>query len=101
VPFEEMIMMVKVRFFGILKNRLGKDEINLTVNTPCNINDIIGKLIEIHKEIESEIIDPELNSPFPNTLIMLNGVEVKNLEGLLTPVEEDSEIVFLPVTHGG
>ena len=73
-------------------------------NAIVNVEEII-KVIKTTtiriKEIETEIIDPELNSPFPNTLIMLNGVEVKNLEGLLTPVEEDSEIDFLPVIHGG
>lgn len=94
-------MRVKIRAFGTLKNRIGKDEITLNVIPPSNINSIIEKLIEKHEEIRSEIIDPELNSPFPNTLILLNGVEVKNLGGLLTPVEKGSEIVILPVTHGG
>jgi MoaD family protein len=96
-----MIKMVKIRVFGTLKNLFEKDEITLKIKTPSNIKKIIRKLIEKHKEIKSEIIDPELNSPFPNTLIMLNGVDVKNLEGLMTPVKEDSEIVILPVTHGG
>jgi molybdopterin converting factor small subunit len=35
------------------------------------------------------------------SLIMLGGIEVGNLEGLETKISEGSEVVLVPVTHGG
>ncbi|MBS7638775.1 hypothetical protein KEJ49_07870, partial [Candidatus Bathyarchaeota archaeon] len=33
--------------------------------------------------------------------ILINGVEVNNLEGLKTQVEDGDMLVIIPVTHGG
>ena len=47
------------------------------------------------------IYDPVLNSPIPNALIILNGIEVNNLQGLETQVKEEDKLVIISVTHGG
>ena len=36
-----------------------------------------------------------------NTLILLNGVEINNIDGLSTPVMDGDTLVLLSVTHGG
>jgi len=47
------------------------------------------------------LIDPELNDPRPNVLIMLNKKEISALNGLETGVKDGDKLVLLPVSHGG
>jgi molybdopterin converting factor small subunit len=47
------------------------------------------------------LIDPELENPRPNTLILVNGKEISVLNGLDTMLEDGDEVVFVPVVHGG
>jgi len=37
----------------------------------------------------------------PNGLILRNGVEVGNLRGLDTALDDGDELVLISVTHGG
>ncbi len=36
-----------------------------------------------------------------NTLILVNGIEAHNLEGVKTIIEEGDELTLIPVIHGG
>jgi len=36
-----------------------------------------------------------------NTLILINGVEVRNLEGIKTRIEDGDSLTLIPVAHGG
>jgi len=47
------------------------------------------------------LIDPELNDPLPNAVILVNGKEIGILKGLETEVRDRDEIVIIPVIHGG
>jgi len=92
--------MVHVRLMGTFREAAGQSEIKLE---NCDtINKVIISLVEfIGDNFEKVIYDPVLHSPLPNALILLNGVEVNNLQGLKTQVKEGDNIVLLSVTHGG
>ena len=63
---------------------------------------VISTLIEYFgEEFRKVILDPMMNSPLPNALILVNGVEINNLKGLDTAVSENDDVVLLSVTHGG
>ncbi len=47
------------------------------------------------------LIDPELEDPRPNMLILVNGKEISVLNGLRTDIKNGDEIVLIPVVHGG
>lgn len=92
--------MVHVRLMGTFREAGGQSEIQL-VNCE-NIGKVIISLVELlGYNFEKVIYDPVLHSPIPNALILLNGVEVNNLQGLETQVKEGDSIVLLSVTHGG
>ncbi len=87
---------------GILRDASGKSEEELRLSEGLNVSSAIGRLIEMYGEaFERTLIDPIVMSPMPSTLILLNGVEIGNIAGLETPVDEGDTIVLLPVTHGG
>ena len=92
--------MVHVRLMGTFKEAAGQSEIRLA---ECeNIGKAIISLVKLlGNNFEKVIYDPVLKSPLPNALILLNGVEVNNLQGLETQVKEGDNMVLLSVTHGG
>jgi len=92
--------MVYVRLMGTFKEAAGQSEIQLA---ECeNIGKAIISLVKLlGNNFEKVIYDPVLKSPLPNALILLNGVEVNNLQGLETQVKEGDNMVLLSVTHGG
>ncbi len=88
-------MRVNVRLFGSLRpvNAPGEIEVELPVDS---------KMIDLIETFSKDY--PEVAGTLRNTsmsLIMLGGIEVGNLEGLETKISEGSEVVLVPVTHGG
>jgi len=92
--------MVQVRLLGTFREAAGQSNIELGY---CeNVGSVINSLTEYFGNgFKKVIYDPVLNSPIPNALIILNGIEVNNLQGLETQVKEEDTLVIISVTHGG
>ena len=88
-------MRVRIRFLGSLRpaNAPGEIEIALPVNS--KIIDLIDSISNDYPEAAVMLVNPARN------LIMLDGIEIGNLEGLETSIGNGSEVVVVPVTHGG
>jgi molybdopterin converting factor small subunit len=85
---------------GTFKEAAGRP--NYTIDICSTINALIIELIkELGNEFRNTMLDPLMDNPLPNALILVNGIEINNLKGLDTPISEDDEIVLLSVTHGG
>lgn len=96
-----MAINVKVKLQGIFRE-LGKDQVVIELKEPTTVKRVIQKLIEsFSDEFRRAIIDPELDDPRPNALILVNGREISALKGLETKVCDNDEIVIIAVTHGG
>ena len=60
------------------------------------------KLVEsLSVEAKRLLVDPELNDPRPNALILVNGKEINVLKGLETELKDGDEVTLIPVSHGG
>ncbi|RLG92521.1 hypothetical protein DRO34_02380 [Candidatus Bathyarchaeota archaeon] len=94
---------VKIELVGVLRKTYGKEaEEKAVKGTTAKIRDVIRKLAEnSSQEFKRALIDPELQDPRPNTLILVNGREISVLEGLETPVKNGDKIVLISVSHGG
>jgi len=51
--------------------------------------------------LKRTLVDPDLEDPRPNTLILVNGKEISVLKGLETMLKDGDEVVFIPVLHAG
>jgi molybdopterin converting factor small subunit len=92
---------VTVRMIGVAKEAAGTPKQALTIPSNSNIFTVLQTLIEKHGDaLKDAILDPATQTPV-STLILLNGVETGNLQGLNTPVTDGDTIVLLSVTHGG
>ena len=97
-----MAINVKVKLLGIFRELYGKDQVVIGLKEPTAVRRVIQKLVEgFSDEFKRAIIDPELNDPRPNALILVNGREISALKGLETKAYDGDEIVIIPVTHGG
>jgi molybdopterin converting factor small subunit len=94
-------MRVKVRMMGVFREAGGEKETTLDVPEDSTIGVAIMQLIGDDEELRSTLWDSGVNSPSPNALIMLDGVEINNLKGTETLIKPEQEIVLLSVVHGG
>ena len=94
-------MSLKVRMLGVLREAGGSTEQTIDIVEGATVDSVIRDLMAEDERLEGVLWDKEVDSPLPNALIMLDGVEVNNLEGLETPVKRGQELVFLSVVHGG
>lgn len=94
-------MRLKVRMLGVLREAGGSKEQTIEVVEGATIDSVIRDLMAEDERLEGVLWDKEVDSPLPNALIMLDGIEVNNLEGLETPVKRGQELVLLSVIHGG
>ncbi len=92
---------VTVRMVGVAKEAAGTPEETLTIPSKSKVSTILQTLIEKHGDtFRDAILDPTTKTPV-STIILLNGVETGNLQGLDTPVADGDTIILLSVTHGG
>ena len=94
-------MRVNFRFVGNFRNLAGKGKFTLELSEGILLKEAIKQIIEKFPKIERALIDPELDDPKPNTLIIVNGREISVLNGLETLLKDGDEVVFVPVSHGG
>ena len=92
---------ITIRALGVISSHLENFEGELNIQEGSSVEDILCELDELNPGLKSLLIDPALKSHLPNTLILLNGVEIGNISGLDTPVLDGDEIMILSVTHGG
>lgn len=97
-----MVINVKVRPLGVFRGIFGRSQLLVKMEEPTSVRKMIQKLAEsLPLEFKRVLIDPELNDPRPNALILVNGKEINVLAGLETEVDEGDEIILIPVSHGG
>lgn len=96
------IISVNVRLIGIFRELSEKSRFPMKLEEPVVIRKMIHRLTETFSpEFKRALIDPELNDPRPNALILVNGKEISVLEGLETELNKGDEVVIVPVSHGG
>jgi molybdopterin converting factor small subunit len=96
-----LIKKVNIKFLGVLKKVYGGPETSFEIEENEKLKDIIQKLIAFSPKIKKILIDPELDDPRPNAVILINGKEISVLNGLETIIKNKHKIVFLPTIHGG
>ena len=94
-------MHVKVRMLGVFRETGKSKESSVDVADGSSIGDVINAIIGEDDALRTVLWDKQVDSPIPNALIMLDGVEVNNLQGMATLVSDGQELVLLSVVHGG
>lgn len=94
-------MTITVRFIGSLRASLKKGKLSLAVKKPLSLKRFMETIIKKNPKLEPALINPELNDPRLNALILVNGKEISVLNGINTVLKDGDELVIIPVVHGG
>jgi molybdopterin converting factor small subunit len=95
-------MEITVRLFGVFRGISGKNKLIVKFgNAAVSLKDAIEKIVEKMPRLKRVLIDPELEDPRPNTLILVNGKEISILNGLETMLKDGDEVIFISVLHTG
>jgi len=93
---------IRIRLVGVYRTLFGRDSFTVKLDKSVAVGIIIQKIVDpSSEELKRVLIDPELNSPRPNALVLIDGKEISALKGLETELNEDSEVTIIPVSHGG
>ncbi|MEM3695226.1 MAG: MoaD/ThiS family protein [Candidatus Bathyarchaeia archaeon] len=94
-------MAVTFKFVGAFRSLAGKEKQTLRIREVISLREALWKIVEKEKQLKRALIDPELEDPRPNALILVNGKEISILNGLDTVLADGDEVVLVPVIHGG
>lgn len=92
---------VRIKLLGVFGRAYGTHRVKLRIGKDESIKKVIRRIAESSEELRRVLIDPVLESPAPNAVILINGKEISALDGLETPVADGDEITLIPVVHGG
>lgn len=94
-------MAVTVRLIGSLRASIGKSTFKLKLEKAVSLRKIVTKIVEKEPKLKRVLIDPELDDPRTNALMLVNGREISVLQGLDTKLRDGDELILIPVVHGG
>jgi len=91
---------MRIKFFSLIKFDLKKDEVEYQLSESKSVREIIKLLNqEFDNYFNRKLLeDGELKS---GTIILLNGRNIRHLQGMDTPVEDKDEITIFPPSGGG
>lgn len=92
---------MRIKALGVLRSASESAVDSLCFKGKPTVKDVVLRLMEDRPGLRSVLWDEAVGSPVPNALMLLDGVEVNNLEGLGTEIGDGSELVLLSVVHGG
>lgn len=97
-----LMITIEVKLLGALQKLAGKDTVSLEFDSFVVVKDVIFELANsLPSKFKKSLIDPEINDPRTNVLVLLNKKEISVLDGLGTKVENGDKLILIPISHGG
>ncbi|MGZ4850232.1 MAG: MoaD/ThiS family protein [Candidatus Bathyarchaeia archaeon] len=93
-------MPLTLKFIGALRQISGKTQLIVPFQEE-SLKELLAKLGKEMPQLEKIFDDDLLNDSKSNALVLVNGREISVLNGLETKLNDEDEIVLIPVVHGG
>ena len=90
---------MEIRFYATLRPLVGGRSVQLEPQ-PATVAEVLARLVAEHPGLEEKILD-EAGQVRRFVAVMLNGRDVRHLEGLNTPVPLNSDMDIFPPVAGG
>jgi len=94
-------MVVNVKFVGSFRGLSGKNVFAVAFRKSVSVEVLMKKVVESLPKLKNALINPNSGEPRRNMLVLVNGREISVLDGFETTLNDDDEVVFVPVMHGG
>jgi molybdopterin synthase sulfur carrier subunit len=83
-----------------LRELAGERDIEVALPDGATIHDLISRLVELRPVLAERLLDEDDNIPRVAN-IFVNGRDIRDLNGLDTPVMPDDEVTIVPPVAGG
>ena len=96
------MVRVKVHTILTLKKIVGQREVEVSIPQGSNVEELLARMIKTWGEkLSSNLFEPGNNSLLPHIRLMVNGQDLRFLNGMKTELQEGDEILILPPVAGG
>ncbi|MEM4032589.1 MAG: MoaD/ThiS family protein [Zestosphaera sp.] len=92
-------MIVRVRLAGVLRSRLGRDEISVELGKSTKLSDFLRKLRSEMPDLREAV--EEDGSLTASYIAFLNNIDYRLLGGSDYELNDGDEISLVPISHGG
>ena len=90
---------MEIRFYATLRPLVGGRSVQLEPQ-PATVAEVLARLVAEHSGLEARILD-EAGQVRRFVAVMLNGRDIRHLEGLNTPIPPNSDMDIFPPVAGG
>ena len=92
---------INIRIIGSLADIIGKTDLNISTRAGATLLDVLTEAAEKYGEdIKDRIVSPQ--GGFQDYIIAtINGIDVREREGIRTPIEDGDKISVSQVVVGG
>jgi len=91
---------VTVKFFAYIREGVGTSEVMLDLNDDAKILDLVNILIDKYPAIRSLVLN-DVGGLKDDLLYLLNGRDIRVMQGLNTKISDGSIFAILPPFSGG
>ncbi|MEM2144679.1 MAG: ubiquitin-like small modifier protein 1 [Candidatus Jordarchaeaceae archaeon] len=94
-------MKFRIKVFAAIREITKTREIESEVESSITVRDAIKLMINKYGERLAEYLLEKNGEPKPAFLLLVNGVSIKELKGLETPLKDGDVLAILPPAVGG
>jgi molybdopterin synthase sulfur carrier subunit len=89
-----------IQVYATLRDVVGGKTISVDVPASTTVADLLERVCAVHPALRAKILDAHGNLQ-PSIHVLVNGREVRHLDGLLTRVSTADTVRLLPPVGGG
>jgi MoaD family protein len=95
-------MTIRVKYLGPVAHMVNKREEELEVSSKASIHELLRKLSSLYgKVFEDEVLQDDGENLGDGMTITVNGIAIRQLDGLSTKLKMGDTIALLPLFLGG
>ena len=95
-------MMVKVKFFALVRELTGKREEVVDLDDQATVRTLLSKLVEEYgAKFSDYVFDPASKEPRGHLQFLMDGRNIALMQGLDTVLKEGVSLAILPPVGGG
>jgi molybdopterin synthase sulfur carrier subunit len=91
---------MRVRIFATLRSLVGAKEVEVDVEAGDTVRNMLDKLTAEYPALSKRVLDDEGNLQ-SSINVFVNGRNIKFLDGLNSPIQEDDALALFPPVGGG
>ncbi len=91
---------MQVRLYATLRQTVGTKIVEIPVQAEQTVGDILRALVQLHPSLDKAIWYPD-GSLAGHVAVILNGRDVRHLDGVDTPLSDEDTLDVFPPIGGG